>query len=127
MRRRWRACHSVVVLKTIDIRTFIHPSLIYKNGSIPPGWRKKTTREKLMTSAANAVERDNSTRPRKLSLLECQTYCKADIQQILARRAQARLLACGWWTIHSHATGRVSRAALDGARLHAAAAAHGAR
>lgn len=36
-----------------------------------------------MTSAANAVERDNSTRPRKLSLLECQTYCKADIQQMV--------------------------------------------
>ena len=62
--------------------------LIYKKGSIPPGWRKKTTREKLMTSVANAVERDNSTRPRKLSSLKCQTYCKADIQQMVERHNQ---------------------------------------
>ncbi|XRB08450.1 hypothetical protein NFJ02_36g90030 [Pycnococcus provasolii] len=62
--------------------------LCYKNGSIPPGWRKKTTREKLMASVANAVERDNSTRPHKLSSLECQTYSSAAISELVERHNQ---------------------------------------
>ena len=59
--------------------------LCYKNGSIPPGWRKQTTREKLVRRVTTAVERDHSTDPRKLSSLECQTYSSADIASMVER------------------------------------------
>ena len=62
--------------------------LCYKNGSIPPGWRKKTTREKLVRRVANAVERDHSTDPRKLSSLECETYSSAAISELVERHNQ---------------------------------------
>ena len=38
-----------------------------------------------MTSVANAVERDHSTKPRKLSSLTCQTYTSADIASMVER------------------------------------------
>lgn len=62
--------------------------LCYRNGSIPPGWRKKTTREKLIRRVTTAVERDNNTHPRKLSSLECQTYSSAEIHQMVERHNQ---------------------------------------
>ena len=78
----------VVPVKTQSELVAASLPLCYKNGSIPPGWRKKTTREKLMTSVANAVERDNSTRPHKLSSLTCQTYTSSAIQAAVERHNQ---------------------------------------
>ena len=77
----------VVPVKTQSEQVMASLPLIYKNGSIPPGYRVKTTREKLMTSVANAVERDHSTNPRKLSSLECETYTSAAIQAAVERHS----------------------------------------
>ena len=78
----------VVPVMTQSEQVMASLPLIYKNGSIPPGYRVKTTREKLMTSVANAVERDHSTNPRKLSSLECETYTSAAIQAAVERHNQ---------------------------------------